>query len=402
MKFFLFLIVLFCTQNVFCQVVTVESELRDFENSVPELVSKSRRLILQKVLSDDYQRILEINKYLESEIKDKNIKALADFELWLIFHWSKKYNDLLSLIENLTPDIKPGSEYLFYETSFPVYDSLYNTLVGISNISKELLFENLDNSDLQDFEIDFLKLHLEYCLFSSGNSTLTQDSLNFKSDRYLIKYPSSPYMPFIKKFIQFRFSFSKFNMAYDVFIGYGFFKGKISEQLGDYAPIGFSMDLNLRNFVAGFGIGLGVSRLEKTILINNISWEKEMKADIFFPYMSLGYNFLAGKRINFLPYAGISSFILTPDYNDIQSNQQLENISLRSEVSPLFGISINFFGKNSGFNRYSYKPYVFQSVIRIKYTYYQSGFSQDFFNISGQMHTICFSFGGLMKRAYRI
>jgi hypothetical protein len=400
-KIILFLFLLFPLVSI-AQIDSIEYEIMNYENTRSEIISKGRRLMTDKLIMDDFQKMKAIKDYLLEKFADIENPVFLDQEYWLILYWTQEFDDLLSSIEKYII-VSENQEYNGSSNhTFHPEDQLLEQLVKKSNESKNLIEIIINNTGLSDEESDFLKLHLNYCLFSSGYTSLTQDSLNMLSDQFFFKYPSSTFRVFIKKVIQYKIKISDFGFGYDFFIGYGFFKGGISESLIDYAPFGFSIDLMVRNFDFNFGIGLGVTTLSKTIVYNNIRWEKDMKADIYFPTVSLGYNFNLNNRLSISPYAGVCNFYITPTYEDIQSYPQLEYISMHSNASPLFGIGFNYYSRPATFSVHRQRNLQFQGFIKLKYTYYQSGFNKDYYGLDGAMHTICMSFGGISRRIYRL
>jgi hypothetical protein len=284
----------------------------------------------------------------------------------------------------------------------PVTDQLYESIVEKSIQSRTLLQILIGSSNLNPEEIDFLKLHLDYCLYNLANSNLTQDSLNIHADKFIIKYPLSAYKPYIKKEIQYKEKISDFGFAYDFFIGYGSFTGSMAKHINNYAPFGFSMDLSFRNFVLNMGFGTGFTKLKQSIVYQNITWDREFSLNLFYPQATLGFTFFDKERINFNPYFGIYTLMVTPSYEEIQYNPSLESIYIQSDASFVGGFSINLYSKPAPSTTSYRKSFQFQGFVKLKYAYYQSGFRTGFSDFDGDMHTICLSFGGIMKRVRKL
>ena len=402
MKNILIFLFLFISYVASAQIDSIEIEILHYKNSQSEIISKARRLLAEKLTLGDYQKMKEIKDYLKKNIDNNQYLTLSSQEYWLILFWTQEFDELLSSVEQAIIYVDEQNMNGNNPKAFPIADNLFQNLLEISIKSKHLLELVINNSQLGIEEIDFLQLHLNYCLLPLNDPAITQDSLNIKSDKFIFKYPTSPYRPFIKRFIQYKIKVADFGLGYDFFLGYGTFTGKISENLLDYVSFGFSIDLNYKNFDINLGIGLGVAKLKQEVVYHNIKWEKEMMADIYFPHASIGYSFFGNKQFSFNPFIGIQSLILTPSYEDIMYYPALENIYLQSDVNLLAGLSFNYYTKpTNNTNRYK-KTVQFQGFIKLKYSYYQSGFRQDLNGFSGSMHTICLSFGGLMKHVNRI
>ncbi len=402
MKNILTFLFLFISYIASAQIDSIEIEILNYHNSKSEIISKARRLLLDKLMLGDYQKMKEIKDYLKNNIDNKEYPTLSVQEYWLILFWTQEFDELLSSIEQtvLQVDVRTSNEGIIQ--NFPETDELYKNLLEKSFESKHLLEILINSSQLSAEEKDFLKLHLNYCLLDLNNPSITQDSLNVQSDKFILKYSTSPYRPFIKRLIHYKIKISDFGFGYDVFMGYGFFNGGLSTNLVDYVPFGFSVDFNYKNFDLNLGIGLGIAKLKQEIVYQNIKWEKEMKADIYFPNLSLGYIVFGIKQFNFNPFVGVHTLILLPTYEDIQNYPQLENIYFQSDVSLLAGFSINYYSKPlKTTNRY-HNSVQFQGFIKLKYTYYQSGFKKEYYGLDGSMHNICLSFGGFTKRVYKM
>jgi len=396
---FLFFFVPFYT---FGQVDSIEIEIMQFPSSKSEIISKSRRLLIEKFLMDDYQKMKEIKDYLKYKIEDKDNISFSVREYWFILYWTQEFDELLSNIEKNISLIDFNQMNTIDIEEVPFSDQLFDNLLVKSIESKNLLEILINNSQLNQEEMDFLKLHLNYCLSYQLNQKILQDSLNIQGDKFILKYPTSPYRPFVKKVIQYKEKVSDFSFGYDFFIGYGAFRGDISNSFVNHAPFGFSMDMNYKNIYLNFGCTLGVAKLKQDIVYQGITWEKEKKADIFYPQASLGYTFFGKSKINLSPNVGVYSLILTPTYEDMSNNPPLENLYFQSDLSLLLGLSICYNPKSYIQSKRYLRDILFQGFIKLKYTYYQSGFKSGIYNLNGDMHTICLSFGGLMKRVYRI
>jgi hypothetical protein len=357
---------------------------------------------MEKFMLGDYQKMQEITNYLKNNVDDNEYISFSVREYWLILYWTQDFDELL---KNIEQNVYPVGEQNNGEGNnqiVPVLDELYQKLLEKSFESKYLLEIMINNSQINDEEKDFLKLHLNYCLFDINNMAITQDSLNMQSDRFIFKYPTSVYNSFIKKNIRYKEKVSDFGFGYDFFLGYGTFSGGISKNLRDYAPFGFSIDLTYKNFDINLGTGLGVAKLQHPVVYQNVTWNKDLKADIFYPYASFGYNFITKGKLSFSPFVGLYSLIIMPNYQDIQYNSALENISFQSDASFLAGLCINYYSKSfNATNRYR-RGTQFQAFMKLKYTYFQSGFHSDLDGFNSNMHTICLSFGGFMKRVYRM
>ncbi|NJO92490.1 MAG: hypothetical protein HC831_28590, partial [Chloroflexia bacterium] len=110
---------------------------------------------------------------------------------------------------------------------------------------------------------------------------------------------------------------------------------------------------------------------------------------------------LGKKRINFTPFVGVSAIYISPQWEDTQNYTLLENVELNSDASWNVGISLNFYSKVFKTPSYFRKMSLVQGVLKLKYTYYQTGFKKEYYGLDGAMHQATIAFGGFTRRVKR-
>jgi len=333
MKMILLFLCLSISYIVIGQIDSIENEILNYKNSKPEIISKGRRLLIDKLLQEDFHKMKEIKNYLIENIDDSEYQSFDREEYWLILLWTQDFDELLSSIEKIPFQVNDLKTETTYNSMVPVTDLLCQNLLTKTIESKGLLDIIISNSNLSTEEIDFLKLLADYCILNQPNSNIIQEGLNLMSDKFFIKYPTSPYRAFIKNKIQYKVKISDFGFGYDFFIGYGAFNSSMAKHVNDYAPMGFSMDFSFKDFVLNTTFGFGFSKLNQPIVYQNFTWEKEFTINLFYPQATIGYTFFGKERFNFNPYFGVYALMVTPAYEEIQYNPALTNVYINSDAS---------------------------------------------------------------------
>ncbi len=385
----------------FAQNDSIKNQILNYQNNESEIISKARRMLIDRLEANDYEKVNEIKDYLRQEVENQNYLALYTPEYWFILYWTQEFDELLKSIENTGYQIDAKETSSINKQIRPLGDDLYEKLKDKSGKEKHLLDIIIENAPLTLEERDFLQLHLNYCLFGSKYHKINQDTLNNLSDKFLLKYPSSSYAPFIKKVIRYKEKVSEFGWGYDISLGYGGFEGGIAKSFSEYFVLGMSLDFTYKNVVLNLAFSIGSSKLKKDIEYESVIWEKEKKGDVILPQASLGYTILGNKRINFTPFVGVSSFYISPQWEDMQNYTLLEDVELNSGASWNAGISLNFYSKMFKTPSYLRRMRQVQGVLKLKYTYFHSGFKKEYYGLDGAMHQVAIAFGGFSRKVRR-
>jgi len=382
------------------QVDSIKNEILNYQSNETEIISKARRMLIDKLMIDDYQKMKEIKDFLMKEVVDQNYLALYTPEYWLILYWTQEFNELLTSIEQVGYQQDAKDISTLNSRLKPAEDKLFEKLREKSNSSRHILDVIIENAPIKQEERDFLNLHLSYCL-SDYTKFGNQDSLNEQSDKFLLKYPTSPYAPFVKKVIRYKEKVSDFGWGYDISLGYGGFSGGISDSFSDYFVFGMSVDLVYTDFVLNLGFSIGGSKLKKDIDFESVIWDKEKKGDVIVPQISLGYTFFSKKRFSITPFVGVSSMYISPKWDDMRSNTLLEDVELTSDASWNAGLSVNLYSKPMTTPRHLRRMNQIQGFVKLKYNYFYSGYEKGYFGLDGAMHQVTIAFGGFSRRVRR-
>jgi hypothetical protein len=401
-KFFLSQLLIFTHFAVFAQTDSIQNEIKNYADSKIELITKSRRMIADKLAVDEYDKIRVIKDYLIDYVEDENNVAFDTDEYWLILYWTQDFTELLNNLTNFGLQTVSGELNRNIGQPVVINDLLYDKLLKKSRDSEKLLELFIQNASIGLEKQDFLKLHLQFCLADYSLNPNFQDSLNVQSDEFLSKYPYSAYAPFVKKVIRLRMKDSDFAYGYDLFGGFIILKGDIANNLSNPGSIGLSFNLFYKKMYLNCSLEVCGSELQKDIEYQPYIWESGSMASIFIPRIHIGYAVLDNRRYNIAPFSGVSVVNISPIYEDILSYPYLENIYFTSNVSWSIGLSLNFFSKNSRYFIYRSNANQFQIYANLKYLYTNLLFDDAENNLNGSMHQISLAFGIVSRKSKRI
>ena len=383
------------------QVDSIRNEILNYQNDDAEIISKARRMLMDKLMIDDYQKIKEIKDFLIKEVENKNYLALYIPEQWLILYWTQEFEELLTSIEQVGYNADAKNISTLNNRMKPNEDKLFDKLRDKSISSRHLLDIIIENASIKQEEKEFLELHLNYCLSDYDYNSTNQELLNEQSDKFLLKYPTSPYAPFIKKVIRYKEKVSNFGWGYDISMGYCGFEGGISNSFSDYFAFGMSFDFVYTNIVLNVGFSMGGATLNKDIEFQSVIWSKDKKGDVIIPQASLGYTLFGSRRISITPFVGISGVYISPKWDDVRSNTLLEDVELTANAAWNIGFSINLFSKAFTTPRHLHKMSQMQGFIKLKYNYINSGFTEEYYGLDGAIHNVTLALGGFARRVKR-
>ena len=160
------------------QVDSIRNEILNYQNDDAEIISKARRMLMDKLMIDDYQKIKEIKDFLIKEVENKNYLALYIPEQWLILYWTQEFEELLTSIEQVGYNADAKNISTLNNRMKPNEDKLFDKLRDKSISSRHLLDIIIENASIKQEEKEFLELHLNYCLSDYDYNSTNQELLN--------------------------------------------------------------------------------------------------------------------------------------------------------------------------------------------------------------------------------
>lgn len=381
---------------LFGQVDSVRSQILEYDDSKSTIISKGRKLLLDKFIEGDFKKVKEVKDYLV-KTEDSNYFAFYPDEYWFVLYWTKDYSELGKSIQSFD-SVRVAS----YNTRIhPLNDELYSRL-------KEKSFENETEikNQILDSELDLetkqiLTLNLDWLLLENRKEINAQDSLNIHADKFLKTYSSSRYDEFTKRYIRFKLVPKNWGMSAEFFSGYSIFTGNLSKNYTNNVPLGVAFDVCYKKFELYLRDYIGFNQTKKDFNYSLGTWEKGSSTMVYLPEASLGYVAYNNNRFKVSPFAGIGSMEISPPSKVTEKTPELKEVSLDFTTTYILGINLDF---KFGFKHMpDYCPKTSYSFMRIRYGYSIPRFEKKYDGMTGNMHYITIGFGVMargVKREY--
>jgi len=380
------LILLIFSNCLYSQVDSIKSQILNYEDSKSAIISKGRKLLLDKFIEGDLMKVKEVKDYLIN-IEDENYIAFYPSEYWFILYWTKDYSELAKSIQSFD-STKVAS---YYNRIRPLNDMLYDKLKEKSFTNEKEIKEQLQIADLNFETKQILSLNLDRLLLESRKNIYAQDSLNEGADNFLKANTQSRFEDFTKKYIKFKLVPKNWGVTFEFFSGYSMYTGKLSESYTNNIPIGVAFDICYKNFELYLRDYIGFNKTKKDFNYSLGTWEKGSRTLVFLPEASLGYVAYNDNRFKLSPFAGIGAMDISPTIKDKEETPQLKEVSL--EFTTTYIIGINFDIKFGPKHTPQYRPKASYGFIRIRYGYSIPRFETKYDGMTGNMHYITIGFG---------
>jgi len=391
-----FILLLIAGRPVYAQIDSIANQISKYQNGKSDVISKGRRLLLDKYMENDNKKVGEIIDYFDKEIEDANYITLYPIERIFLYYSLRDYRNILQSM------LQYDSSYFvgFNKKIRPAPDDLYKKLVEQSREKLTVLNLDIELSDLSNDEKDFLKLNLKNSLWSKYDNFILQDTLNSNADTFLKKYPQSRYYKIVRKDIRYVIKPSG-GFGVEFFSGYGFFTGQLANQFNNNVPLGVAFDIYFKKIGFCLRDYIGFSSTLRSIQFTNVIWVKGDQVRVFLPELSIGYVTIDNKQFRITPFAGIASTDISPTSNDQQKKPGYDKIDLKWTMTYTFGISTDFkLGKsrNAIVRNGTQSSYFF---LRIRYACNLPQFNCKYSGFGGVMHNITIGIGSLGRRLKR-
>lgn len=390
------LILLIFSNCLYSQVDSIKSQILNYEDSKSAIISKGRKLLLDKFIEGDLMKVKDIKDYL-IKIEDDNYFAFYPAEYWFILYWTKDYSELAKSIQSFD-----SAKVASYNTRIrPLYDMLYDKLKEKSFNNETQIKEQLQISDLDYETKQILSLNFDWLLLENRKNIYAQDSLNERADNFLKANTQSRFEDFTKKYIKYKLVPKNWGMTFEFFSGYSIYTGNLSDNYTNNVPVGVAFDICYKNYELYLRDYIGFNKTKKDFNYSLGTWEKGSRTMVFLPEASLGYVAYNDNRFKLSPFAGIGSMDISPTTKDKEETPELKEVSL--EFTTTYIIGINFDVKFGPKHTPKYRPKTSYGFMRIRYGYSIPRFEKKYDGMTGNMHYITIGFGGMargLKREY--
>lgn len=384
------LIFILFSNCLYSQVDSIKSQILDYDDSKSTIISKGRKLLLDKFIEGDLKKVKELKDYL-IETEDNDYFAFYPAEYWFVLYWTKDYTELSENIQQFD-----SAKVSSYNTRIrPINDMLFNKLKEKSFNSETLLKRQIQDSELDTETKKVLSMNLDWLLLENRLTIYAQDSLNEQADNFLETYSPSKFEDFTKTYIRYKQVPRDWGMTFEFFTGYSIYTGNLSDNFTNNVPVGVAFDICYKNFELYLRDYIGFNKTKKDFDYSLGAWEKDSRTMVFLPEASLGYVAYNDNRFKLSPFAGIGSMDISPPTNDTKETPELKEVSLEFTTTYVLGLNFDFkFGPK---NTPKFSPKTSYGFMRIRYGYCIPRFEKKYDGMTGNMHYITIGFGGMAR-----
>ncbi len=399
-KVFVFLIIMVCLPGLsYSQDNGIKSEILSMEDSKQDLITKGRRLLLERLLSNDLNKVGEIKNYLQNEVANHEFLAFYPFEKSLLDYYTSDFDG----IKHITRILDQEETEAYRSTIKPTEDQLGRKLLEKSRTERNVLLELIKTaSNLSPMDKDFLSLNLLYLLEGPNYREITQEELNYLSDKFLANYPASTHEPYVREYIRLVMEPSKWGIAVEFFSGYGRYTDQLEEEFKNSIPIGIAFDVTYQNWVLFMRNYIGITRNKNDISYGTGVWPRMSQARMFLPELSLGYHVLKSEHFILTPFAGMGWTDLGPTIFDMENNPDLRNATLTFTQTPTVGVNLDLIMGRINMPMIAVNEQNYW-MIRLRYAHHSPRFDKKYTGFDGNIHSITVGIGGFgrsLKKSY--
>lgn len=375
----------------------LEQEILNYSETQGEIISKGRRMLLDKFLEGDIEKVREIKDYLLTEVQNEDYVALYPGEQWMIMYWTGEYEQLPETI------LQINEEFLekFRRRIAPERDLLYTKLVEKSWDQLPMLEEQINISALDTNSKDFLLLHLNFMVSGEPLMKLSQEEINTMANLYLEAYPKSNYEDYIRNNIRYQVVPSKWRFGFEFFSGLGIFTGELSEMYNNHGVFGVAFDVEYNKFILYLRNYIGFAKTKQDRENAGVLWSKNSPAMMYFPEASLGYTVLENDKLKLSPFAGIGAANISSITTDLEQRPELEELEVGFSPSYTLGLNLNIklgWKADPLLSMMQDKSYWY---VRLRYGYTMPQFN-DYPMHSGNVHQLTIGIGGISRGMKRV
>ncbi len=331
---FLFIIALLLNAS---EDIDLEREILQYKDQDLEIITNSRRIIIDCLESDSLDKISEIEEYLLKNYQSKDYVALYPEEIIMIYFITGKYDLIIEEFQ---------SEIEYFETGYfplerkiyPPNDWLYLNLIDYVNEHKESLRETLINTDMDGFQKDFIWLLILNFLYDEDGN-ITVDYINNKSNLYLAKYPDSIYEGYIRNYLRYVYKLGNFGLGFEFFSGYGKFHGDMNKLFTGNVALGVAFDISYKDLTFYLRDYIGVGCKTRKSFEYKGDWKKDLKQNVYKAEISAGYPLLENNRFKLSAFGGVSAMGISPP--EIEQEDEENDVRIEFSLAYDFGLNLD-------------------------------------------------------------
>ena len=306
---------------------SVEREILSYRDTEGELVTSSRRMLLDRVRSGDATKVSEILDFLHERIDATRRLALWPGEEFLLSFWGHRYRPLLNPARLDMLDTLSFERFLL-----PPRDMLFSDLQEYTRSHRTAVRAGILAATLEPEEAAFLRIFLDDLILDRSDTT-GRRLLNEDADEFLAQYKGSRYAGFVRRQIRIVYRESAWGYGFDIGLGTGFVGGAMAQYFPDHLALTLGFDLGRRAFLGTLDgvlyarFSLGASPKLKTPFVYGGTWQQDLKVDLIIPELTLGVVALDNSFLQVTPFGGISGILIGPSEQE-RKDRNNDDVSL--------------------------------------------------------------------------
>jgi hypothetical protein len=349
---------------------------------------QGRELMMEWVAEGRYAAANRELSKVDSVLQHSSIQAITAFERYLIQvldqDWNSAFNTMVAW-DSLKTAAREGIEISRSD--------------GLDKALNQAFFKEVETLKsqvmltIQDPEKKAFFLLLLEDLANPDPSPQIQQAINQRATDFILQFPKSPLVDFVRKYVRFQMKESNWGFGLDFFLGFGQGSQDLGAYFNNHFTLGHGFEAQYRR-IAFFGrnyLGFGTTRKASTI--DGKRWEKGKPYAVFLPELSAGYYLLHHKNFRLCAFGGIASLDLGPTMAEIQKNEELETFQKEFTMATIWGFHVDVpIAKASNMVSRRERSYWF---LRIRYSLADPRFEKFYMNGKGTMQTFTLSLGGI-------
>ncbi|MDR1526971.1 MAG: hypothetical protein LBS46_04775 [Dysgonamonadaceae bacterium] len=316
--------------------LAVADRIAAMEYSKSDIISKSRRLLIQDFNEGNRKEVAQTLRYLASRVDDEYHLSLWNYERYLLMYWLGDYSDLLLSIQFAAQDTATGPSPAVYPSDHFLGTTLMN---GIRDLYYDEIVADYESMHFSQDTNDFLNMLLNYLL-----DTISIDERNRLTDKFVNNHPDSPLVEASKKFISYKFATGDFGIGMDMGGGIHLASGPVTDWISQHGGAAMSLNVYYKRFNIGFSIVSSFGRVLQDIDLqqNDKTWPAGERIEVDKMSVTGGIKAWEYKKITLSPFAGVSFNSSAYSDKEIKENPELKDIHLGTSVTPVVGFDLDF------------------------------------------------------------
>lgn len=336
-------IILLVCYNVKAQIA---NEIKSYVDSTELIVNNGRKMLLNKLSTNDYVKAMEVYNYLTEITLNKNYSAFDFSEDFYINALTGNWQNLVDYMSEYNERVKK----ITYPNTYPVISIIYNILsLKSDSLEMECEYSSIDN---EAKEVIKLFLHL----VKTGH--VDQEYNDLLKD-YYTEYKISGYYDFLKNYLPGKKE--KISLAFSLGSGMIITTDKLADNFASNASYNLSMDFNYQKVFSSLyanGSGLNLQRpFTGYFQVDSLVFEKNESFYFLDAGLKGGYFIIRNKTIHLASFLSVSGSVLeSKRYDSNDDDMEYKILSsftmgagLHTEIKLKEFTNTNMYGYSSGY-----------------------------------------------------